>query len=363
MTELDKSEVEIKSTLEQMSNRKKDERIQMLEKANELDQVRDQMKECLAEFQILKSKRNNAKETLKCAENILSQKSTGMKHTPSLQILSSDRTKNDSTLDLEDVQKDDSENTDPNIDQALSKFNDSCANVIFQSPVADVKPSKRVDEDALQSFVLQKETPALINTRGGGKRSLSRAAATSNTRASCMINPLTESYDCRNANLDRYNSMKSFGKKPRRKSKNRNSYRCVNNNSSNGMIQNMRSPLIQNVRTEPQETPNLVQLGNLDHRKSTKMLIDCLLKQLNPVTAYMTDSQPKVKPKPSKNKQERSRNENTSSMFMDIQQRMRQSQDKHMSYMGDIRSNTSHYTMNTMQQQSDAQIKMLQKRF
>ena len=212
--------------------------------------------------------------------------------------------------------------------------------MIFQSPTlqenASEKDQKVIDQELLQSFIAQrqKDTPNLYNNRS--KRSMSRAGY---NRASCMINPLTESYDHRNFNLDRYNSMKSFNKKPRKRSKNRNSYRCTSS-STQGLIHNMRSSNVHN--TESQDLKQNVQQIIPDHRKSTKMLIDCLLKQLNPVTAYINDFEPRKEFRASAKDCDRSRNENTSSMFLDINEKLK-NKGKDLICASNIRFNTSHY--------------------
>lgn len=63
--ELDKLELELKSKIDKLNSIKKDEQIQMLEKANELDSIREEMEKALAEFESIKNKKMKAKESLK----------------------------------------------------------------------------------------------------------------------------------------------------------------------------------------------------------------------------------------------------------------------------------------------------------
>jgi len=63
--ELDKLELEYKSQIYQLNNIKKDEQIIMLEKANELDNIREQMEKALEELQKIKTQKLKAKESLK----------------------------------------------------------------------------------------------------------------------------------------------------------------------------------------------------------------------------------------------------------------------------------------------------------
>lgn len=72
--ELDKLELELKTQIDQLNSIKKDEQIMMLEKANELDSIREEMEKALIEFENIKSKKAKTKESLKCAERILNQK-------------------------------------------------------------------------------------------------------------------------------------------------------------------------------------------------------------------------------------------------------------------------------------------------
>ena len=72
--ELEKQEIELKSKIDQLNSVKKDEQIEMLEKANDLDSIREEMEKALDEFETVKNKRINAKESLRCAEKVLNQK-------------------------------------------------------------------------------------------------------------------------------------------------------------------------------------------------------------------------------------------------------------------------------------------------
>lgn len=179
----------------------------------------------------------------------------------------------------------DIENTDPNVENAVTKFYDSSANVIFQSPIPEDDLSDRdLREEDIQSNEIIINTNENSNIFNNYKRSLSRGG----NRSSQMMNPLTESYECNNnPSLERYNSMGRLALKPKKK-KVRNSYRYINNGSSQSILQNLKVPLNQNNFTETGYDKGYEENLN-DHQKSTKMLIDCLMKQLNPVTAYISD--------------------------------------------------------------------------
>lgn len=336
--ELDKMEVELKSQIDQLNSIKKDEQIMMLEKANDLDTIREDMEKALAEFENIKSKKTKAKESLQCAEKILNQKrfSLGVNRT----YESSRSRQYDSTLDFDT--RYDVENTDPNLDPNQHQFYDSSANVIFQSPVPEDGYSDEEYDDRdihYREVILDtKDTPNIYT--GYNKRSLSRGG----NRASQMINPLTESYDCQNVNLERYNSMGNLGAKPRKKSKVRNSFRQSNNGTANSMIKNLRVPASNYLFTEPapdyhdsttsfikniQTTESTrIETSNLkNHQKSTKMLIDCLMKQLNPITAYISDMNIKNK----RNAEERSRNDSTAgSRFLEVQEKVKGNNNNHL---------------------------------
>ena len=144
-----------------------------------------------------------------------------------------------------------------------------------------------------------------------------------------------------------------------KKRKIRNSYRYMNNSNSQNMIQNMKVPVIKNSLTEvPSEQGFEVNFA--DHQKSTKMLIDCLVKQLNPVTAYVSDFPIQKKSngynphhiqqnysqkyEKMRKETERSRNDSSSSMFLDVQEKMKGAQNyNHLTCTSNIRARTSHY--------------------
>lgn len=291
--ELDKLEVELKSKIDKLNNVKKDEHIQMLERANELDSVREEMEKALQEFERLKREKLKAKDSLK-------------------QIESSRNC--ESTLDLDT--RFDVENTDPNIETTVNKFYDSTANVIFQSPV----PGDDFSDEEIQSnevILNRKETP---NVFAKYKRSFSRGG----NRSSQLMNPLTESYECQTNHATI---------KPRKKSKNRNSYRYMNSSSQN---------LLKNIKVPTTSDPINHPLQMSDHQKSTKMLIDCLMKQLNPVTAYMSDFTLKSKRKPKES--ERSRNDISSSMFLELQEKAKTAHNNHLAYMSNSRASNLNFS-------------------
>jgi hypothetical protein len=233
--ELQKLELELKIKIDNLNSYKKDEQIQMLEKANELDSIRENMEKSLADFESFKSKKSKARESLKLAERILNQKP----HLTEGDRIESNRSKQyDSTIDLDTGN--DIENTNPN---TQNKFYDSSTNVIFQSPTRgdDLSENDLKDERvALNEVVVNrnKDTPVMYSKY---QRSISRGAH----RSSQIINPLTESYECQNKNMERYNSVGNLGIKPKKikKSKERNSYRFMHSSSSQAIMKNIKIPL------------------------------------------------------------------------------------------------------------------------
>ena len=326
--------MELKSKIDKLNSIKKDEQIQMLEKANELDSIREEMEKALAEFESIKNKKAKAKESLKWAEKILNQKQPFVGFEKSNETNRSKQC--ESTFEFDT--RFDIENTDPNVENAVTKFYDSSANVIFQSPIPEDDLSDRdLREEDIQSNEIIINTNENSNIFNNYKRSLSRGG----NRSSQMMNPLTESYECNNnPSLERYNSMGRLALKPKKK-KVRNSYRYINNGSSQSILQNLKVPLNQNNFTETGYDKGYEENLN-DHQKSTKMLIDCLMKQLNPVTAYISDFNLKNK-RWRKKDVERSRNETSASMFLDIQEKMKGSHNNHLTWTSNIRARTSHY--------------------
>jgi len=332
--ELDKLELEYKSQIYQLNNIKKDEQIIMLEKANELDNIREQMEKALEELQKIKTQKLKAKESLKWAEKILSQRQSSYR---SDNIYDSSRTRQcDSTLDIDT--RFDIENTNPNMENAVNKFYESSTNVIFQSPVPQDSLSdndlRYEDIESNEVVVNQKETPRLYNNL---KRSLSRGT----NRASQVMNPLTESYWSQNINIERYNSVGNLKIKSKKK-KIRNSYRYLTGITSQSIVKSLKAPNPSYNQTEHNSEPTFEE-GFNNHQKSTKMLIDCLMKQLNPITAYISDLN--IKGKRWKNREtERSRNENSSSMFLDIQEKLKASHNNHLTWTTNLRASSSHPT-------------------
>lgn len=106
-----------------------------------------------------------------------------------------------STLDLDT--KIDIENTNPNIDQKLC---DSSMNIIFQSPVPkeDYFKSNRVRDSIIGSKEYKKKE------NSGRRKSMKRSFSKGGSRSSQIINPLTDSYECQNIQLDRYYSEKNL---------------------------------------------------------------------------------------------------------------------------------------------------------
>ena len=295
----------------------------MLEKANDLDSIREEMEKALDEFESIKNKRLNAKESFRCAERILSQKNG---HFTLNKIVKTNRSKQcESIVDFDDRYE--AENTDPNIECDKNRFYDSSANVIFQSPIPEDNFSdqelREIEEPRRQIVINKNECSNIYNNY---KRSLSRGG----NRSSQIMNPLTESYECnnQNINLERYNSMGNLALKTKKK-KVRNSYRYMDNWNSQNLVKNLRAPITQTSMSNKNNEFWFEENFN-EHQKSTKMLIDCLLKQLNPVTAYISDFNFKGKPKIRSRDLDRSRNDNTSSMYLDIQQKMKNSNNNHL---------------------------------
>lgn len=198
-------------------------------------------------------------------------------------IYDSSRTRQcDSTLDIDT--RFDIENTNPNMENAVNKFYESSTNVIFQSPVPQDSLSdndlRYEDIESNEVVVNQKETPRLYNNL---KRSLSRGT----NRASQVMNPLTESYCSQNINIERYNSVGNLKIKSKKK-KIRNSYRYLTGITSQSIVKSLKAPNPSYNQTEHNSEPTFEE-GFNNHQKSTKMLIDCLMKQLNPITAYISD--------------------------------------------------------------------------
>lgn len=238
--ELQKLELELKTKINNLNSYKKDEQIQMLEKANELDSIREEMEKALAEFELIKGKKTKARESLRLAERILNQRPNSSQED---KIQSNRSRQYDSMIDLDT--RLDIENFDPNI---VNKFYDSSANVASQSPMDREDLSEndlKYDRNRTKEVIINgtKDTPAIFSHY---RRPISRGGQ----RSSLMINPLTESYECQNNNLERYNSLGNFVKKPKKikKPKDRNSYRFMHSSSSQGVIKNIKIPLGNNLR-------------------------------------------------------------------------------------------------------------------
>jgi hypothetical protein len=302
----------------------------MLEKANELDSIREEMEKALSEFENIKIKKSQAKDSLKKAENIMNQRHYSSRAEG---VFDNNKKRHwESTLEL------DTENTNPNV-EPQNQFFDSSANVIFQSPVPEDYSSendlKFEDIESNEVVVNQKDTPNLYSKF---KRSLSRGG----NRSSQALNPLTESYCSQNVNIERYNSVGNLKIKPKKK-KNRNSYRYMNMNGlhSQSLVKNMKVNQGQCNFTEPNSNEPYFEDKFSDHQKSTKMLINCLMQQLNPITAYISDiniNQSNC----SKKETERSRNDNNASMFLDIQERLKGGPNNHLTCTSNFRARTSH---------------------
>lgn len=282
----------------------------------------------------LKLNKSKAKESLKKAEKILNQKQFSSRAEG---IYESSKTRHwESTLELDT--KFDIENTNPNV-EPQNQFYDSSANVIFQSPVPEDNSSdndlKFEDIESNEVVVNQKETPNLYSKF---KRSLSRRG----NRSSQALNPLTESYNSQHVNIERYNSVGNLKIRPKKK-KNRNSYRYINMNrlNSQNMVKNLKVPQAQYNYTEPNSNEPYFEDKFNDHQKSTKMLINCLMQQLNPITAYISDINIKQQ-KCSKKETERSRNDNNASMFLDIQEKLKGGPNNHLTWTSNFRARTSH---------------------